>query len=99
MQPHLLYIVGLFFLSTAVVAENANGNFDDDEILIENDDELNPAEEANSDGQYTSPKADTKLYYFADHFDDKEKFFKDWIRSQAKKGNPPLNLNIFSNQF
>jgi hypothetical protein len=89
MQLFLLSIVGLFFLSTAAVAENAN--FDDDEILIENENEQHPPEEATLDGQYSSPKADTKQYHFADHFDDKEIFFKDWIRSQAKKGNYHYN--------
>ncbi|XP_055592497.1 calnexin-like isoform X2 [Uranotaenia lowii] len=38
-----------------------------------------------SDISYESPYADPARFYFAEHFDDKDRFESRWIKSQAKK--------------
>ncbi|KAJ8945085.1 hypothetical protein NQ318_005265 [Aromia moschata] len=51
----------------------------DDEVTVE-------TEETSPDVPYESPKvSNPNSVYFAEHFDDPNRFEKNWIRSQAKK--------------
>ncbi|CAO1413539.1 unnamed protein product [Diamesa serratosioi] len=62
------------------------GNESDDGVTVE--EEIETVEVTSSPEekvQYQSPNADSTKFYFAEHFDDLEKFNNKWVKSQSKK--------------
>ncbi|XP_077293782.1 calnexin-like isoform X2 [Arctopsyche grandis] len=87
MNSNVLFWLAAFgFLCIAVsnshyaLAQQDDDDFDDDGIVA--DEVEAPASEAMD---YTSPIVTPNKFYFAEHFDDIDKFKQKWIVSQAKK--------------
>lgn len=74
------------FLLLATVLLLAKLTYADDEgVSIQAEEEIASDSAAAKDLLYKSPFADPIKFYFADHFDDFERFATKWITSQAKK--------------
>ncbi|XP_037909607.1 calnexin isoform X1 [Hermetia illucens] len=87
----LVLLFGLALIATVRAEEEADGDDgaevddgdDSDDYDSDVEEEDPAAEEAIQN--YQSPEANPQTFYFAEHFDDLDRFGKAWIKSQAKK--------------